>query len=136
MAPRCSREPSFLRRKLRLLNSNSKHQPITAMSIDQNTQQKLAALKELLAEKQKRERESTLHAYEATMARYGMIPFVVIDGPDADAQRERELANYTEAEHWVELQFVDPPARNGWTPRTDPPPAIRTFHHRESQRSR
>jgi hypothetical protein len=47
--------------------------------------------RELREEKQRRKREATGRAYDATMLRLGEIPHVVLDEPDKDAQRKTAI---------------------------------------------
>jgi hypothetical protein len=76
---------------------------------DPVVRQKLDALRELQAEKAKRERESRNRAYVATIKERGEIPRIVLDGPDQDEQRERLLAELGAPDFHVERVVIDPP---------------------------
>ena len=88
--------------------------------------QKLDVLRQLQAEKAKREQESSDRDYVRTIKDRGELPRIILDGPDKDAQRDRLLAELDDPEFHIERVVIDP------NPIVEPPgvmwgnPQIRT----------
>jgi hypothetical protein len=80
--------------------------------------QKLDALRQLQAEKAKREQESRDRDYVRTIKDRGELPRIILDGPDKDAQRDRLLAELDDPEFHIERVVIDP------KPIVEPPGAI------------
>ena len=72
---------------------------------------KLSALRELQAEKQKRDQEASFAAYERTIKERGEIPWLILDEPDKDAQLARLLAELGNPEFCIAHTIVDVPER-------------------------
>jgi len=70
---------------------------------------KLSALRELQAEKQKREQEASAVAYQRTIAERGTIPWLILDEPDKDAQLARLLAELGNPEFCIAHTIVAAP---------------------------
>jgi hypothetical protein len=86
-------------------------------------EQKIEALRELKREKNRRAQEARKRAYDHTIARFGSIPVLVLDGPDKDAQRKRFLTERGNPAHWIEHEVVDPP------PVIEPPSTVYAPDH-------
>jgi len=72
---------------------------------------KIGALRELEAERQKREQEASMAAYANTIRDRGSIPQIIIfdDDADKDKQREQLLAALDHPEFYVERLIISPP---------------------------
>ena len=71
------------------------------------------------AERDKRQRDADTRAYTDTIAAHGMIPRVILDEPDQDAQRKRLLTEQGDPACWTERVIITPP------PAVELPGAIR-----------
>jgi hypothetical protein len=71
-------------------------------------EQKIQALRELQREKERRAQEAQKRAYDHTIARFGSIPTLVLDGADKDAQRKRFLTERGNPAYWIEHEIIDP----------------------------
>jgi len=89
--------------------------------------QKIEALKELQAEKQRRSQEASAVAHAATIAKRGEIPRLVLNEPDQDAQRARLLADLDGPEFWIERGIISQPQRKEEPLPIPSPPVAKSY---------